>query len=187
MPPKRGRKPKKAAVVQPDPEPHAEEESDGGDGGDGRGDEDDGGESGPSSPSLSVTGEGEEDVFNEKIADFFEGHSHFYDMTHQDYKNKQRRNFELAEFAAVLGHGWTADKVWRRFVSLRTDYGKLKGIVQKGKSGSGAPKWTPKQKWKLTRLQFLNPFIKRGSGPSGVEEEIGKVSISQNMIEYGVI
>lgn len=121
-----------------------------------------------------------EDIFNEKIAEFFEDHPHFYNMTHNDYKNKQRRNFELKEFAAILGHGWTADKVWRRFVSLRTDYGKLKGVIQKAKSGSAAPKWTPKQKWKLQRLQFLNPFMKRGGGPSGIPEEMGKVSISQN-------
>lgn len=118
-------------------------------------------------------------IFNEKIADFFEDHRHFYDMTHSDYKNKQRRNFELQEFAGVLGHDWTPDSIWKRFVSLRTDYGKLKALIQKGKSGSAPVKWTPKQKWKLQRLQFLNPYIKRGTGPSGIPEEMGKVSISQ--------
>lgn len=172
----------KKAVPQPDPEPEPPEtvskdvtpvdSEDEGAQSDQQYEEDE--QNCPGSPLVDS-----EDKFNEKICDFFEDHTHFYDMTHTDYKNKQRRNFELSQFAAVLGHGWTADKVWRRFLSLRTDYGKLRGMVQKGKSGSGAVKWTPKQRWKLQRMQFLNPFMK-GAG-SATQDEMGKVSISQNV------
>jgi len=130
--------------------------------------------------SVEDQGPDGDDVINEKIADFFEQRTYFYDISSEDYKNKQRRNFELAEFAALLGRGWTGDRIWRRFLSLRTDYGKLRGIIQKGKSGRAPPMFTPKQKWKLARLTFLNPYMKRGSGFSCTEEELGKVSISQN-------
>ena len=104
-------------------------------------------------------------------------------MSDERYKNKQRRNFELQEFAAVLGAGWTGEKVWRRFLSLRTDYGKLWTVIQKGKLGSAAPKFTAKQKWKLERMQFLDPYMKRADSSTAAEGEMGKVSISHNKTE----
>jgi len=131
------------------------------------------------SPSLA---EGDDDR-DEKIVEFFADRSYFYDISHEHYKNKPRRNFELDEFAAVLGPGWTRDRVWTRFTSMRTDYGKMKALIAKGKSGQAPIKWTPKQRWKLANLQFLNPYIKRG-GSSGPEEEMGQVSTSQNKTEY---
>jgi len=63
-------------------------------------------------PQTQVEVDGDEPVkmgFEEKIADFFEDHKHFYNMSSPDFKNKLRRNTELAELAAVLGHGWTGE------------------------------------------------------------------------------
>ncbi|XP_011472611.1 uncharacterized protein LOC101174338 [Oryzias latipes] len=120
----------------------------------------------------SSHGEEEPDV-EEKIVSFFKERPHFYDLTHASYKNKQRRNFELTEFASALGHGWTAEKLWKRFVSLRTDYGKLLKVIRKDKSNSGAKKLTPKQQWKLRRMQFLDPHRKKAGVDE--EEELGNV------------
>ncbi|XP_024126788.1 uncharacterized protein LOC112145660 [Oryzias melastigma] len=115
----------------------------------------------------------EEPLIEERIVSFFEDRPHFYDLTHASYKNKQRRNFELAEFACVLGHGWTPEKLWKRFVSLRTDYGKLLKMIRQSKSGSGVKKLTPKQQWKLRRMQFLEPHRKNAAVCG--EEELGNV------------
>lgn len=138
----------------------------------------------PDSPASHQSDLPEDDMWNEKIVDFIEDHPHFFDMALKDYKNKERRNFELSEFASVLGHGWTPDKIWKRFVSLRTEYGKLLAQVQKGKSGSGARKYTRKQQWKMTRLQFLNPHMKRGNATAcATEDEIGKVRSARTKLD----
>lgn len=65
--------------------------------------------------------------------------------------------------------------MWTRFKSIRTDIGKLKKDLKKGKSGSGSKPLTPLQQWKLKRYAFLEAFIKVRAS-----DEIGKVSISQN-------
>jgi len=39
----------------------------------------------------------------EKIASFFEDRPFFYDIQNDQYKNKQRRDAELLEFAAGIG------------------------------------------------------------------------------------
>ena len=61
---------------------------------------------------AEVTGEEEEDVSSrmetdEKIAEFFEERPFYYDQGNADYKNKQRRNTDLAELARNMGHGHT--------------------------------------------------------------------------------
>jgi len=66
--------------------------------------------------------------------------------------------------------------VWTRFKSIRTDYGKLKRELKEGKSGSGAKKLTPLQKWKVKRYSFLDAYIKVRAS----EDQLGKVSISQD-------
>lgn len=41
----------------------------------------------------------------EAVASFFEGRPHFYDKSNESYKNKQRKEAELEEFAKTIG--WT--------------------------------------------------------------------------------
>ena len=120
---------------------------------------------------------------DEKICEFFEQNSFFYDLTHESYKDRKRRDVVLAELAAGLGSNWTGDTVWKRFKSLRTDYGKIKALQKKGKSGSGAKKFTRKQQWKLRALQFLDPYSRKGVGNSE-ETELGQVSSCQGNVVY---
>ena len=39
----------------------------------------------------------------ERIAQFFEDWPYFYGISHEDYKNRQRKDSQLAEFAATIG------------------------------------------------------------------------------------
>lgn len=119
------------------------------------------------------TSKGAEQI-DEKICDFFEQNSFFYDLTHESYKDKKRRDSTLAEFASALGSGWTGDKIWSRFKSLRTDYGKIKAQLKKGKSGSGAKKLTQKQQWKLRAFQFLEPYSRKGACDTQ-DTELGQI------------
>lgn len=78
---------------------------------------------------------------DEKICEFFEQNSFFYDLTHESYKDRKRRDVVLAEFAAGLGSDWAGDTVWKRFKSLQT-MGSLKPYRRKGRAGPG-PKSSP--------------------------------------------
>jgi len=42
----------------------------------------------------------------ERIADFFEARPYFYDLSHDKYKNRKLRDYELAQFAKSLGRKW---------------------------------------------------------------------------------
>ena len=53
---------------------------------------------------------------DEKIADFFEARPHFYDICSHDYKNRQKRDSQLAVFAPTIG--MTPQALWKRFCSL---------------------------------------------------------------------
>jgi len=45
----------------------------------------------------------------EKIAEFFEARPFYYSKADPDYKNKERRNRELSEFAVNLGNSQTGN------------------------------------------------------------------------------
>lgn len=45
----------------------------------------------------------EKEDFEEQIASFFESRPFYYDIGHKDYKNKTRKDAEVAEFAKELG------------------------------------------------------------------------------------
>lgn len=45
----------------------------------------------------------------EKLADFFEERPFYYDQANPDYKNKRKRNTELAELARVIDQGHTGE------------------------------------------------------------------------------
>ena len=69
-----------------------------------------------------------------------------------------------------------ADKIYKRFRNIRTDYQKLREREAKGKSGSGSSKpFTPLQQWKLTRYAFLQPFYRDKRLTSS--QVLGSVSI----------
>ncbi|KAJ8255321.1 hypothetical protein GJAV_G00203540 [Gymnothorax javanicus] len=121
--------------------------------------------------SERVRRQQEKIAMEEKIASFFEERPFFYDEAHEDYKNKDRRNAELAEFATVIGSD--AGTVWKRFASNRTDYRKLKNL-ESSESGQGAKKLTNLQKFKLTRYKFLDAHIM----PRGYSEEMEEVASS---------
>ena len=65
-----------------------------------------------------------------------------------------------------------AKDVMTRFISIRTDYGKLKNTKLSTKSGQAAKKLTTLQQWKLQRFQFLDTHIL----PRTSTSEMGKVS-----------
>lgn len=70
-----------------------------------------------------------------------------------------------------------ADRIYKRFRNIRTDYQKLREREAKGKSGSGSSKpFTPLQQWKLTRYAFLQPFY-RGNKRLTSSQVLGSVSI----------
>lgn len=70
---------------------------------------------------------------------------------------------------------FAADSIWKRFVSIRTDLGKLK---KQGKSGQGAKKLTQLQRWKLQRYAFLEAHMK----PRTQGEEFRKVHASFRLL-----
>ena len=56
-----------------------------------------------------------------------------------------------------------ADKIFKRFTHLRTDYHKIATRGKLGRSGSGKLKGlTALQKWKSERYSFLQPYYKQG-------------------------
>ena len=62
---------------------------------------------------------------------------------------------------------FAADSIWKRFLSIRTDLGKLKKL---GKSDQGAKKLTQPQRWKLQRYAFLEAHIRPRTQGEGVLE-----------------
>ena len=73
-----------------------------------------------------------------------------------------------------------ADKIYKRFRNIRTDYHKLRERQAKGKSGAGISKpFTPLQQWKLKRFAFLQPYY-RGNKKITSSQVLGSVSISND-------
>jgi len=102
MPPKKSKPKKKVQAPSPvAPVAHSDSESDG---------DPTPEAAAPIDPEVSrgseeADYEGRQDI-EEKIAQFFEDRPYFYDISSEIYKNKRRRDCELAEFAASLGPKW---------------------------------------------------------------------------------
>ena len=69
-----------------------------------------------------------------------------------------------------------AQKVQKRFTNNRTDHFKLCNAHKQGKSGAGAKRMTPLQKFKLEAYTFLQSFYK----PRTASQTMGRVSILQD-------
>lgn len=71
-----------------------------------------------------------------------------------------------------------AKAIETRYVSNRTEHTKLRKKVQHAKSGQKAfPRMTARQKFKLERYSFLDPFSKKVEEEIRQGDVIGKVSI----------
>ena len=69
--------------------------------------------------------------------------------------------------------GW-ADKIFKRFAHLRTDYNKIANRGKVGKSGSGKQKGiTALQKWKPERYSFLQHYYKQGHKAAKESQDTG--------------
>ena len=179
--------PSKKAKKTPEPEPPSTSEEEDDDEEDRDRDEDDEAaddDDDDQSSQKKSSREREKVDIEEVLCRFFEARTYFYDLADERYKDKLGRQTELEQLALELGPGWTGDNAWKRFVSLRTDYGKLRQQLRKGKSGSGAIRLTVKQKWKLSRLSFLDPFMRKSGAGT---DEMGKVSICQDNIKISVV